>query len=318
MSVADRLGRLLVAVPVVAERGSMPLDELAGMLDVAPKKLERDLLMLSMVGAPPRTPDQLIDVDIEDGVVSVHLDQRLDRPPALTYDEVQALIVAVASARTHRGDDAPLEHSAQALLECVSPAERQPLQRLLGGVRTQTETGDADLRAQLDDATRACFEVELEYYSAQSDALKRYRLKPLALVLHRGAEYLVALDADQADHEKLFRLDRVESLRVSEVEFEAEAPDLSRFRTDRLYFGDDGRACRVRFAPNHRAFAQERFQAEDLEIEADGAVVATLNNATVDYVVRFVAGFCGEAEVLSPPEFRQAVADWARGVNVRQ
>ena len=94
MSIGDRLARLLFIVPYVVQREGVPVDELASKLKVNVAQIESDIALLSMVGRPPLTPDHLIDLYIEDGIVSVDLEQSLSRPLQLTHEEATALVTA--------------------------------------------------------------------------------------------------------------------------------------------------------------------------------------------------------------------------------
>ncbi len=310
MSVTDRLGRLLFIVPYVANRGGVPLAELAQKTGATVAQIEADLDLLAMVGQPPLTPDHLIDLYVEDDVVYVDLDQSLSRPLRLTHEEARALVLGAKLAGDLGGLGAELKLVLDKIIAKLNPVDREIVRSLAERVAVwQDAGGETAPGGELRTAIDARHEVEIDYYSASSDRQKGYRLQPLALITHSGVEYLVALDVEAALHEKLFRLDRMAAVRRQEAHF---APpkdfDLERFRTERLYFGSDTQHAEVRFSKAVAREVSERFLGSDLKREAKGAVRVKLSTSSPAWLARWVLPFGVDAEVLAPESARQMLA----------
>ncbi len=310
MSVTDRLGRLLFIVPYVAHRDGVTLQELAEKLGVTTAQIESDLELLAMVGQPPLTPDHLIDLYVEDDVVYVDLDQSLSRPLQLTHEEASALVLSAKLVGDLGGLGNELEAVLAKIAEHLNPAEKEMVAVLAERVGISRELPEGAVSASLRKACEASREVALEYYSASSDRHKRYRAKPLGLVSHSGIEYVVALDIDEDDHEKLFRIDRIGSVQVTDRTFEKPRDfDLARFRTQRLYFGERAFTAEVWFSKAVAREVAERFSESDVTKEADGSLKVRVSTSSPAWLARWVLPFGEDARVLSPEQPRQYIAD---------
>jgi proteasome accessory factor C len=314
MSVGDRLGRLLFIVPYVADRDGVAIAELAEKTGATRAQIRADLDLLSMVGQPPLTPDHLIDLYVEDDVVYVDLDQSLSRPLRLTHEEARALVLGAKLVGELGGVGRDLEGALARIVELLNPVDREILQSLSARVGIGHDTADRfepvrDLRRAIESSV----EVELDYYSVSSDRNKTYTLRPLALLAHTGAEYLVALDLEAQDQEKLFRLDRMSKVRVTERGFEPPADlDLERFRTQRLYSGDEREGPSVRFSPRVARQVRERFAESGLETELDGSIRVRLATSSPAWLARWVLPFGADAEVLGSERDREYLAQLCR------
>ncbi len=90
----ERLRRLLLIVPFVRRNPGVTVANLAEHLGVAREQLLADLELLTMVGKPPFSPGDYIDIYAEGERCYVALDQRLANPPRLTAAEAAALLAA--------------------------------------------------------------------------------------------------------------------------------------------------------------------------------------------------------------------------------
>lgn len=308
---AERLSRLLFIVPYATHRDGVLVQELAEKLHVPPAQILADLELLCMVGQPPLTPDHLIDVYVEDDVVYVDLDQSLSRPLRLTQDEARALVLAAKLVGPLGGLRSELDAAVDRILEHLNPVDRAFAQELAERVITGDEPPGPMPGIQLRRAIDEHRIVQLEYYSASSDRQKRYRLKPLALLNHTGSDYLVALDADAADQEKLFRVDRMGRLQLTRVTFSPPtALDLERFRRESLYFGPEQAPVRVRFSAAVATQVRERFAPEKVQCRPDGGLDVQLQTASPTWIARWVLPFGEAAEVVAPAEQRRTLANF--------
>jgi len=316
MSLGDRLGRLLFIVPYVAHRDGVPLEELAEKLGVAPRQIEADLDLLSMVGRPPLTPDHLVDLYVEDDVVYVELDQNLSRPLSLTHDEARALVLAAKLVGDLGGVGEQLDRIVARLVEHLNPVDAQRVLDSSKRIRLASagdDTASIQPVAQLREALEAHCEVQIDYYSVSSDRQKTYRLRPLAVLSHTGVEYLVALDVGAELQEKIFRTDRMGTVEILAEEFEPpDALELEKFRTPTLYFGADGITAEVRFAPAVARIVRERFADKQVEVGPDGAVTVRLSTSSPAWLARWVLPFGTDAEILAPAAQRESLGQLCR------
>src|SRR5207248_11492952 len=119
----DRLRRLLLVVPAARRRPRARLSELAQELGLDAEQLRDDIEFLGLVGRPPFSPDDLIDISVDErGRVAVALDQSFSRPPQLTA--LEALALAAAAQETAPADPAVL-FGVQKLAARLPPRARE-------------------------------------------------------------------------------------------------------------------------------------------------------------------------------------------------
>ncbi|MBC7793192.1 MAG: WYL domain-containing protein, partial [Clostridia bacterium] len=191
----------------------------------------------------------------------------------------------------------------------LNDAERAMVQALSERVGISRELPEGAIAASLREACESFVEADLAYYSASSDRTKLYRVKPLALLSHSGSEYVVALDTEDNDHEKLFRLDRIGSVQVTSKSFVKPADfDLNRFRTQTLYFGERAFTAEVWFAKSVAREVAERFTESDITRDGDGSLRVRVSTSSPAWLARWVLPFGANARVLSPEEPRAYIA----------
>ncbi len=304
----DRLARLLFIVPYVASRGGVPMSELAQKLEVTVKQIAADLELLCMIGRPPLTPDNLVDIYVEDDVVYVELDQRLSRPPSFTHEEASALVLGAKLLDTHGEAKERVTRVCQKILAKLDPATRALVQN--AAARITIDASDATApREILQEAMSQSRTVSFAYYSASSDHAKSYTVEPLAELTHSGFFYLVALDVGAEHKEKLFRLDRMAEVHLGETRFvPPDRLDLEKYRTSTLAPREGALTAKVRFTAAVAPRAIEQFPKADREERGDGSVVVRVTTSSPAYLARWVLPYGLDAEVMRPNEARAALA----------
>ncbi len=306
----SRLSRLLYIVPYVAARGTVPVKEMAEKVGVSRAKLREDISLLSFVGQPPLTPDHLIDIYIEDNMLHIYLDQSLSRPLRITHDEARALALAVSIVPGM--EDGQLDNLVMRLSSQLESHEARWVQtlakRLAGGA---SEASKHPLLAPLRQAIESSTLLNIDYYSAASSEQKRYILAPIGIVVHSGQRYLVALDTEQENTEKLFRLDRMANAAVTDKVFTPPAGiDLERFRRDSLFSGKTGSDVRVGFSEAVAAMVLDRFPRSAVKESENGLVEITVQSASDSWMRRWVLPFGEDAEILAPAQQRQLLGEF--------
>jgi len=298
----ERLRRLLLLVPYAVREPGITVTELAKRLGMERAELLQDLDLLTLVGRPPFSPDDFIDVYVENERVHVALDQRFTRPPRLTAAEAAALW---ASAQVMRPAARSALGSAQKkILSAMPQAARRAFGRLSARVGAEAAPMD-ELLEPLARAAREMREVEFDYLTAGRGKPERRAVRPYAVYLHRGQWYLAG-HCLKRDGERLFRVDRISRLTLTDRTFSA------RRDVAPLTSIDGGVRALLRFTPGAAPFVRERFPGA--RRRKDGSLEVELPGATREWIVPFVMGFGGEAEVVEPPELRAAVLAAARAL----
>jgi proteasome accessory factor B len=300
----DRLRRLLLVVPAARKRPGISLDELARELGLEAAQLRSDIEFLGLVGRPPFSPDDLIDISVDErGRVTVALDQSFSRPPQLTA--VEALALAAAAEEVAPADPAVVAALTK-LTEKLTPAARQLYAALARRVAAATPAprGAAGILAQLRKAAEERREVVLEYDRGSPE---ERTLDPQAILDHRGRWYVIGHDKGK-NAERIFRVDRILGVRETGATFADRGPiDETRFQREQLYFPSGGEQPTVlRFSAAAAPWAMARYRARQLE---DGRADAFIESAGSSYAVSLAMSLAGEAEIVAPEEARQALRD---------
>ena len=198
----QRLRRLLAVLSWLARVGRAPVSELSDRFGIRPEELVADLELAACCGLPPYTPDQLMEIVVDDQEVVANLGEELARPRRLTAAEGFALASAARAILATPGSD-PDGAMARALGK---------LDAALGGAgRLKVELGDAPHLAEVRRAVEDRRQLAVRYYSLSSDEESDRVIDPVALVSVEGRWYLDAY-CHRAGDMRRFRLDRLVSV----------------------------------------------------------------------------------------------------------
>jgi proteasome accessory factor C len=299
-----RARRLLALLPFLRQQRTIPLAELAAAVGTDERTVADDLMVLSLCGGDERDPGQLIGVWVENDVAEVFADlPALERPVRLTPAEARALAAALMTV----GVD-PLGPLARKLAEFA--ARSVDLDDVAATVRAAfAQGGQAAVIAALDVAAEGGVAVRIGYASSASGEESSRIVWPYALYRWRDVWYLLA-HCESAAEQRTFRIDRITSVEMTPQRFERPAgfaaiasplPDL-----------DALPRAQVRFASEAPDLTKREWPGATFEPAPDGSVAASVPFAGTSWIARRVAARLGDAEVLSPPEVRAAVAEAAR------
>jgi proteasome accessory factor B len=305
----ERLRRLLLVVPAARRKPGIALDELARELGLDSAQLRSDIDLLGMVGRPPFSPDDLIDISVDErGRVAVALDQSFSRPPQLTA--IEALALAAAAEEVAPADPA-VTSALGKLTEKLPPAARQlysALARRLAAA-TPPPRGTGGILAQLRTAAEQRRELALDYDKEGRGAAEERKLHPQGVIEHGGVWYVIGRDVAR-NAERTFRVDRIMAVRETGAQFPELGPlDPARFQREKLFFPSIGtRTVALRFSPGAAAWALSRYGSRAQPLP-NGAVDVSIESAGSQYAVSLALSLAGEAEIVGPAEAREALRD---------
>jgi len=211
----DRVRRLLAIIPWIAARDGPRVEEVCARFGLTRPQLLADLEVVFLVGLHPFTPDELIDVVIEDDRVWIHLlPGAFARPLRLTPEQGLALVAAGASLRAVPGtdDDGPLARGLDKLARLLGIEESEAVAISLGTARP-------DLLELLRTAIAGHRRVHLDYYAYGRDRRTERSVDPWQLFAD-GGEWYLSGHCHLAGGERLFRVDRIRSARLEDVSFD--------------------------------------------------------------------------------------------------
>lgn len=151
-------------------------------------------------------------------------------------------------------------------------------------------------------------------YSSPGARSKSYQVNPLKLFEHRGGLYLF-VRIPKHDSIRILAVDRIIAAKLLDTAFAYP----SDFDAEALLAGafdltlNDPVTASVRFSPQEATFVRERRWSDDQTIEdhPDGSCTLTLSTSGIRDLLRWLLSFGSGAEILSPPELRDALKNEA-------
>jgi proteasome accessory factor C len=303
---AARARRLLALLPYLATQGDYELADVAARAGADQATIAADLMTLSMCGTDPRDPNKMVSVFVEGELVTIFGPlPSLDLPVRLTPREARALAAALETAGKDATDPL-LGRLAAAAAEGLDPQE------LASTVKAAfADGGAAVIYTALLDAVTAHEVVRIRHTGA-GDACERERLvRPWALAARRGVWYLRGWSED-AEAERMFRLDRISSVRPAGRGFDAAEVPGSAEDLDPLASLSEAPRAEVRFAFDAPDLNPRDWPGATFEVQSDGSVAASVPYTGTEWIARKVASRLGDAEVVRPVEVRAAIERMAR------
>jgi proteasome accessory factor C len=296
----DRLPRLLALVPYLLARPGVPIDEVAADFEVSPKQIRRDLELLWMCGLPGYGPGDLIDLSFEGDTVTVTFDAGMSRPLRLTAAEATSLLVALRALAETPGvaDQAAVQRAVAKIEAAVGQA--QPAGVAVGlAMREAPET--ARVRDSVSDGVLRGRALHLRYYTPSRDEITDRVVDPMRMLLVEGRGYLEAW-CRAADGVRLFRLDRIDAVRVLD---EPAAPPPHATPTDTsegLFQPDPSQRTAVLVLEPDARWVAEYYPTDGLVELPEGRARVLMRYADTPWMVRLLLGLGGDVHVEQPPD----------------
>ncbi len=291
MTAAERLDRTLAIVPWVANQpdGTASIREISERFAIDADDLRDCLIITSMVGIHPYTPDLLINAIVDADTVTIDLPDYFRRPLRLTAEQTFALLT-----------------SAKALLSVPGADQESALARGLSKVltslgeasETAVDVGIATAPDAIIEQLRAAIEkrhaVEITYYSYGRDDTGNRRIDPWAIHSEGGLWYLQGW-CHSSSAERLFRIDRIREVVLTDQAFTVPDP----LPTFTLFDGSNALGqITLELQPEAR-WVTEYYPAEAIEPHPDGTTTITLAIGSLPWLERLLLRLGPEAKVVN-------------------
>jgi proteasome accessory factor C len=293
--------RILALVPWIVGHPGTPKRDIAQRFGITPAQLDDDLELVLMIGVPPYSPGDYLDVEEDDdGRITIRLADYFRRPLRLTAAEGLALLAAGRALLAVPGSD-PHGPLATAL---------EKLERALDLPDLKVDVSEpahlAAIRAAAANRTR----VEIDYWSAGRDELTTRAVDPEVVFFATG-EWYVGAYCHRARGERMFRVDRIRAVRPTGETFE---PGATAFETGDVFTpkADDPRVT-LRVSPA-AAWVAEAYPAESVTERADGSLDVVLAVSEQAWLERLLLRLGPDATVTAPETLRGTAAEAAQRV----
>lgn len=310
--------RIFELVHYVSTRRGRRVSEIAERFDVSERTVFRDLADL-----------QASHIPIYHDGRGYRLMETANLPPLnLTAQQYALLKVALHNPALRRQPALArtLEVLEGKLDAAAAQAEEHPRALQLAPVdRSGPKAAEALELLQI--ATERSESVEMEYASLSGGTTgaggpdprhpKPRRLDPWQLFQRQGAWYVIG-DCHVNREPRIFRLDRVETVRGTGETFERPADfDLESFLKDTwgMVKGDGHHEIVLHFDPSLAPLIlnARHHDGEETEVLDDGTIEYRVELSSLEEVARWVVGFGGECRVVEPRELRDRVVRLAEG-----
>lgn len=299
----DKITLMLSVIPYLLEHGATPVPVLARAFDVDAETMRSLIRFLGVAGVPGETAtyqhEDLFDIDWDalddrDEAVLVRT-VVVAEPPRFSPREVAALLAGLQYLRGLPG--VTNEEQVDALTHKLIGTSVQPVSTL-GMMQDEIPEGIDTLRTALAEKRAVTFTYR------NADGIESRRLVvPEHVEPIDGSWYLNAWCSDRRSH-RLFRVDRMNALELTEPPVDAPSPDTSRYDETLFHPADDAIRVSLLLHEGNRG-ALRRFDPEDSNDET------TVLLARAERAPMLASAAPGAVEVLSPPAARRAVRDWA-------
>ncbi|MFJ6078185.1 helix-turn-helix transcriptional regulator [Pseudarthrobacter sp. NPDC092419] len=302
----DQLQRMLQLVPFLVHNQGLRIEEVAAHFGISRRQLENDLHILICSGLPGGYPDDLLDIQWEDGRVYISQDLDLTRPVRFTTEEASALLTGVETLRGLPGvaDGGALEAVALKLSAAAGDVGRRAA-ALSGPTVAPAAMAVHDT---VRDAITGRRQLRLTYLSPQRDSLTVRDVDPIRLYSQDDVWYFEAY-CHLVQGIRNFRLDRVEELVPNGRGASAAAAGAGGV-PERLFTPNDGdTTVTVQLTRQGRGLAED-YYAERVAELPDGGMVADIRFGNTAWLPMFVAQHGGTARILAPTGLGDATRHW--------
>ncbi len=288
-SAADRVAKLLVIIPWLVKRKRVKLADVAREFDLTVDELIEDIMLASLCGVPPYSPDSLIDVFVDEDMVVAEVPSIFDRPLRLNTAELFALITMGRAALAVTSEPGILASALDKLQPLMPDA----------AASIAVEVATVAYLEELHRAVERGTTVAIDYFVPSTGSRTTRTIAPRK-VFDRLGHWYVSADDDRSGEVREFRIDRIESLRdtgeVAAPREDAQAKE---------WFADAADRVTLRVAPNAR-WLVEPYPAIDRVVRDDGSLEVTLAVSSSQWLGRLLVRGGASIEVLA--------GDVARGV----
>jgi proteasome accessory factor C len=287
-------------LPWIMQRQRVKISAMARQFNLSEAELVEDLQMAAVCGVPPYTPDSLIDVFMDDGMVIAEVPLVFSRPLKLSTAELFAVSVMAQTALQLPGANkrGPLA-SALAKLAPLMPAGAETIKVQLPKARFVKE-----LLAAVETGERH----EIEYFSPASLKRTTRTITPRKVFEDSGRWY-VAADDHLSGEDRVFRVDRIEKLNGTQI-----FDQLREVRDDELpWFSESLQQVTLRVQKQAR-WIVESYPFVSRVDNKDGSVDLTMSITSKHWLGRLLLRAGSGVKVLKPIEFKQLASQTAQNV----
>ncbi len=290
-----KIDRLIGILSILLQKQKVTAPDLARQFEVSRRTVNRDIESLCQAGIP------LVTTRGANGGISIMENYKLNRT-VLTSAEMQDILAGLRGLDSVNG-----ANQYKLLMEKLSAGSSDFLlgdQSVLIDLASWYKTSLAPKIHEIRNGIGLCRELEFDYYSPKGES--RRRLQPYYLIFRWSSWYVWGWCTERKDF-RLFKLNRMENLRLTEKEFVKEKllpPDLT---DERVFPG--GIHVKALFDSSCKWRLIEEFGIHCFEEQPDGNLLFCAEYTDRENLLEWLMTFRDHVLLLEPEEIRQELSE---------
>ena len=291
---AKRALRTMDLIPYILENPGVSLSQLAKKLSTTEKQIRSDLELIFMCGLPGYTPYELIDIVLEDDVVTVIDPQVLNRPRKFSKSELVIITLGLKILSELGTIEEVMKGKIQNLLEKISNKTS------LDAIGVSAENPPSRHYNTIKESIHRMQVLEIQYASVTKDDLTIRHIQPLSIFLSNGNTYLSAVDIEKKA-ERTFRLDAIISCKANQGKYKTEALE-----------NREPELVRIKIAKRNQLFIERNSSIIRKVVSEGDHLLVEVSTTNPEWLVRTVLSSSADLKIVSPLALKREVAQRAR------
>lgn len=298
-----KIDRQIGILSILLQREDVTAPYLAEKFEVSRRTINRDIEDLCKAGIPIVTRQGV------GGGISIMENYKMDRT-LLNNAEMQDILAGLRSLDSVNGTN-----RYRKLMEKLSAGSSDFLvgnQSVLIDLSSWYKESLAPKIELVRAAIDKCRELTFTYYSAQGESIRC--IEPYYLIFRWSSWYVWGWCRKREDF-RLFKLNRIENMRVSEQTFakrQVPLPDLS---NERIFPG--GIKVKALFDPACKWRLVEEFGIESFQETEDGKLLFHADYTHADNLITWLLTFRDQVELLEPRDVREQIRESTERISRR-
>ncbi|MDD3183928.1 MAG: YafY family protein [Anaerostipes sp.] len=288
-----KIDRLIGILSILLQKDIVTAPYLAEKFEVSRRTINRDIEDLCKAGIPIATKQGV------NGGISIMDNYRLDRT-LLTNTEMKDILAGLRSLDSINGTNryGQLMEKLEAGTSDFMAGNQSILIDLSSWYKDSLAPKIELLRNAIDD----CREVKFRYYAPRGESDRC--IQPYYLIFRWSSWYVWGWCLDREDF-RLFKLNRIDNLVLSETVFIKESVSLPDLSTERIFPG--GIRVKALFDSHCKWRLVEEFGPHCFEEQKDGELLFQADYTDKENLITWILTFGEQAELLEPEEIRSEI-----------
>lgn len=290
-----KIDRLIGILTILLQKDMVTAPHLAEQFEVSRRTINRDIEDLCKAGIPIVTRQGV------NGGISIMENYKIDRA-LLTNQEMQDILAGIRSLDSINGTNRYGQ-----LMEKLSAGSSDFMtgnQSVLIDLSSWYKSSLAPKIELIRTAIDQTMELEFQYFSPKGESMRQ--IEPYYLIFRWSSWYVWGFCKEKKDF-RLFKLNRMENLRMSGAAFrkrKVSMPDLS---DERIFPG--GIKVEALFEADCKWRLVEEFGIGCFEEQPDGRLLFRADYTDKENLITWMLSFCDKVELLKPQEIRAEIKD---------